>query len=58
MSSDSSLDTQCSVMDQIQRVKQYFIKVDKEFHPEKYEEKKKPKEKNHIIYDKPIDRII
>ena len=59
MSSDTSNDTQYNVMDQIQKIKQYFMKVDKEFHPEKYEVKKlKEIQPTHILYDKPIDRII
>ena len=32
-----------SVMDQLQKVKSYFIKVDKEFHPEKYQKKRDQK---------------
>ena len=53
-------------MDQLQKVKSYFIKVDREFHPEKYEKKKK--EKTHEMIEseqmpaqnpeKPIKRII
>ena len=42
-------------MDQLQKVKSYFIKVDKEFHPEKYEKKK------HQMIDppkNPAERII
>ena len=52
-------DNKLSVIDKIQKVKGYFLKVDKEFHPEKYEHKKKEeKAAHHIYYDKPINRIV
>ena len=47
-----------SVMDQLQKVKSYFIKVDKEFHPEKYEKKKVEKHQMINPPKNPVKRII
>ena len=37
MKGDTEDASSINVLDKIAKVKQYFLKVDKEFHPEKYE---------------------